>query len=87
MGEGSVFVQRHLHARAPLHASLKRMRTTAPSVDDVPSRVIRFMDNGLPLASVCPSAPPDTPRELILAKRGGIDANLTRTWIQEYFTA
>lgn len=36
-----------------------------PSVDDVPARVIRFTDNGAPLASVCPSASPDTLAKLI----------------------
>lgn len=36
-----------------------------PYVGDVPARVIRFTYNGAPLASVCSSAPPDTPATLI----------------------
>lgn len=58
-----VFVQATpARAGAPLYASPKRTRTTLV----LPSAyVIRFMDNGAPLVSVCPSAPPDTPATLI----------------------
>lgn len=47
-----------------MHHRRERERR-GPSVDDVPARVIRFTDNGAPLASVYSSASPDTLAKLI----------------------
>lgn len=79
-GGERICVRWHLHTRGiPLRASTRReceRRLFRPRRRYAITRVIRFTDNGAPLASVCPSASPDTLAKLI--RRNG-DAKYTYT--------